>query len=479
MSTAGPRPQPANWLLLVADELHAGCLGHAGHPLVPTPALDRLAACGTFFTSAYTPSPICVPARASLATGLEVHETRCWDNALAWRGAPPGWPQALAAAGRRVEAIGKLHHAGSGFPLGFTRQQRALHVDQGLGQVWGSVRDPLPASAGPSPLFEQLGEGVTEHHRFDLGVTADTCAWLQARAEAPDATPWTLFVGWIAPHFPLVVPRRWLDRIDAARIVLPARGAPRHPWVERMAGFCDHDAALGSDARRRQALHAYLALVAFVDEQVGRVLQALEDTGLAATTRVLFTADHGDNLGARGLWNKCVLYGDSTRVPLLLAGPGVAQRRCTTPVSLSDVDATVRQGAGLPPGPGAGCSLLALAAAQDAPRRTVLSQYHAVGSASGAFRLADAHWAYHHYVGHRPELFDLRADPLERDDRAAHEPARVSAWEGALRDRLEPEAVDRAAKADQAALVARVGGREAAWRLGPRGATPVPEEATR
>jgi choline-sulfatase len=169
---------------------------------------------------------------------------------------------------------------------------------------------------------------------------------------------------------------------------------------------------------------------------------------------------------------------------MILAGPDVrAGHVCGTPVSLIDVHDTVLHSAGLQrPPPPSGVerrSLLDVSAAADKPERAVLTEYHAVGSPSAGFRLANARHAYHHYVGYRPELFDLVADPGETRDLAAEPRAPgvdrlLAQWHAQLAERLDPLAVDRAARRDQNALVASVGGREAALAIGPPGASPAP-----
>lgn len=471
-----------NVLILLSDEQSGLVLGCAGHPYVRTPHLDALAARGTRFSHALTPSPICVPARASLATGRWVHDIGCWDNAHGYVGQVRGWGHELLDAGHRVESIGKLHYANADAPTGFGRQHAPMHLAGGVGQVWGSVRDPLPDQPRPSQLFAELGPGESRYNRYDCASAELAVQWLRERAATPDARPWVLFVGFVAPHFPLVVPQRFLDAIDIEALPLPRLhprdGTPRHPWVQRFVDFSNADAELGTDARRRQALACYYGLVNFVDEQVGRVLQALSQTGQADQTVVIYSSDHGDNQGVRGLWNKSMLYREATHVPLIVAGPGAPVGRvCTTHVNLVDLAPTIVDAAGLAaPAEWPGRSLLALAAEADDPQRVGFSEYHAVGSPSAAYLVRQGRWAYHHYVGYEPELFDEETDPGQTVNLAADpEHAAVLAhMEGLLRSRLDPVALDRRAKDAQNALVAKVGGRDRALQLGPAGATPVP-----
>ncbi|MEO8751517.1 MAG: sulfatase-like hydrolase/transferase [Casimicrobiaceae bacterium] len=475
---------PSNVLFIFSDEHDPRYMGCSGNSFIKTPNLDRLAARGTRFANAYTPCPVCVPARASLATGRYVNEIGYWDNAIAYDGRVPGWGHRMQDAGMRVESIGKLHYRNATDPTGFDRQQEPMHLLNGIGQLWGSVRDPMPLKAGRSALYDKVGPGTSNYNRYDERIEQLASAWLDDRAQAPDAKPWLLFVGLVAPHMPLVVPQEYLDLYPLDQIelpkLLPRNGYRRHPWVERMASHWDHDATLGSDERRKLAIACYFGLITFLDARIGRLLDALERTGLAATTRVIYSTDHGDNLGTRGLWNKDVLYRESTGIPLIMAGPGIAPGKVSyTNVNLVDLYPTFLDAVGVAPIerertlPGG--SLFAIASEPDDTGRIVLSEYHAVGAVSGAFMLVRERYKYHYYVGFRPELFDLQADPEETNDLAEDPEYRgvVAEFEQALRRMLDPEAVDRRAKDDQNALVGRHGGPEAALLLGYPGETPT------
>jgi choline-sulfatase len=277
---------PCNNLVIMTDEQDGLAMGCAGHPFVRSPHMDALAARGTRFAQAFTPSPICVPARAAFATGRWVHQIGYWDNAIGYDGRVPGWGHALQAAGQRVESIGKLHYANAEAPTGFDHQHLPLHLADGVGQVWGSVRDPMPDEPRPSRLFQELGPGQSRYNDYDIASADAAVHWLQERAAQADDSPWTLYVGLVAPHFPLVVPQRFLDHIDMAALppprLHPQDGHARHPWVQRHADFYDCDAELGTPQRRRLALACYYALIEFIDEQIGSILGALRIGGLEA-----------------------------------------------------------------------------------------------------------------------------------------------------------------------------------------------------
>lgn len=475
---------PRHFLILLSDEHDPRYTGCYGNPWIKTPNLDKLAAKGACFEHAYTPSPICVPARSSLATGRYVHEIRYWDNAIAYEGRSTSWHQRLSNAGIRVESIGKLHYRREDDPTGFAAQHEAMHIQDGVGLVWGSIRDPLPDHRGPSPIFDDLGPGESAYNRYDTRIAQRAVQWLEAHHQ--DEEPWALFVGFVAPHMPLVVPEEYFslysEIVQAPSKLLPRDGADRHPWVERMAKFWDHDAALGTDERRRIARQAYMGLVTFIDAQIGKVLDAMQRLGLAENTTVLYSSDHGDNLGTRGLWNKSTLYRESTGIPMIIAGPDIpAGVWRTTNVGLVDVYPTALDAVGVAPtaeeGSLPGKSLIELANAQDDLDRIGFSEYHAVGADGAAYMLAYGRYKYHHYVNYPPELFDLHDDPEETTNLAPQRQYKtvVDQFEMRLSSLLDPVSVDAQARRDQQDLVARYGGADKAWHVGNKGATPAPD----
>jgi len=228
----------------------------------------------------------------------------------------------------------------------------------------------------------------------------------------------------------------------------------------------------------------YLGMVSHIDWCVGRLMQGLRDLGLADDTIIVYTSDHGDNVGARGVWGKSTLYQESVGVPMIAAGPGMAQGQvCETAVDLLDLYPTILLAAGVDPEPEMdgrpGRPLQQVAAAPVDLERAIVSEYHAAGSNTAAFMLRKGRWKYHHYVRFHPELFDLEADPEELHDLAGDPTyaAVLQQMETALRGICDPEAVDRLAKQDQKALIERHGGVEKASKMGSKGATPVPTAA--
>jgi len=291
-----------------------------------------------------------------------------------------------------------------------------------------------------------------------------------------------LFIGFVAPHFPLIAPQRFIDLYPPAAMPLPKltprTGYVRHPWLDAQESFMPTDVEFGvDDAKRRRAISAYYALCTMMDGHIGAICAALEETGAAETTTVIYTSDHGEALGERSHWGKSNLYGECTQVPLVMAGPDVAAgAACNTPVNLVDLAPTFLSAFGLAETNLPGRSLFELALEPTDPARVGFSEYHAVGSPSGAFMLRKGRWKYHEYVGYPCELFDLASDPDERNNKADDPScsAVLAELRGELRRIVDPAIADRQAKADQRALVERFGGREVAFRLGVKGPTPAP-----
>ena len=459
-----------NLLFLLSDEHRADAIGCAGHPFVWTPHLDALAARGARFSAAYTNCPICVPARAALATGRYPHETGAWDNAAPYDGAARSWHHALRDAGREVVSIGKLHFRG-GDDYGFTEELLPLHVVGGTGDLKSLLRRDPPPKGALDGLARDAGRGESTYSAYDARIATRACDWLRDRGtrDDPDAPGFALFVSFVMPHFPLIAPDHAYDLYADLPLDSLAAGLdappPDHPALRRMRDFFSYEDHF-DDETRAVALRAYFGMVSRVDELVGQVLAALDAAGLADTTRVLYTSDHGDNIGNRGWWGKSNMYEDSAAVPMIAAGPGVpAGRVCTTPVSLIDVAPSAHAATGVPVPEGAyrGRSLWDIAAEPDDLDRAVFAEYHAAGAPTGMFLLRRGRWKLVAYGEGPSQLFDLQADPGERRDLGTDpdHAAVLAEMTDALHAVCDPQAVDARAFADQARRVREAGGRAA------------------
>jgi len=454
------KSQP-NILLIMSDQHNPKMAGFAGSAVVRTPHLDRLAGRGTSFASAYCTSPICVPARASIATGRYVHEIGAWDNAAPYTGDQPSWGHYLGGAGYGVTTIGKLHYRDRADDTGFPDQRLAMHI-AGRGDLFGIAERPegrVPTVAGCNAILN-AGPGETEYTRYDRSVTDAAVRFL---AQETDRRPWALMVSFVAPHFPLIAPHEFFELYNDPDLELPsdALGAWDHPAVQVFRESFGIARRFSVDEQRR-ALQAYLGLCSFMDANVGAVLAALDSAGHTDDTLVMYTSDHGESAGAHGLWFKHLMNEESVRVPLLLGGPGVAHDAIDTPVSHIDLAPTFLAAAQIePPGsePLPGVSLLDPGALQ-ASDRAVMAEYHANGSVAASFMFRSGHYKYVEYIGERPQLFDLAADPGEITDLSGRPDAAdvLADCAAGLRRVCDPVEVDALAKRDQRRRVEAVGG---------------------
>ncbi len=441
-----------NVLFLMVDEMAWWAMGHVTAEL-HTPHIDRLAARSRRFTQAYTPSPICVPTRAAIATGRYLHKLNNWSSAEPYDGSVRGWSHAVRDAGHSCLSFGKLHYRSAKDDTGFTQQIAPTHVLGGEGWVQALLRQPVYPNASPESLAAEIGPGETEYHRYDRKVAAAAVDWLSDPARK--AQTWCAFVSLLAPHFPLVAPPSDYARYDARALESAPQTVPDHPIQREIADFFSHDQFF--DLRTRGVARAsYYALCTFVDRQVGRVLDALDAAGLTENTLILFTSDHGEMLGDKGIWTKSTMYDGAARVPLLMAGPGIVPGEWHAPVSLIDIAPTI-------------CGAMGVVGAWDGvdlrepdPERAVISEYHDGGCSVGITMLRWADWKLVHYAeGHPPQLFNLSDDGQEVHDLSGLAPEVMQEGYARLRQFLDPEEVHARALRDQAKRIAALGGADA------------------
>lgn len=333
-------------------------------------------------------------------------------------------------------------------------------------------------------MGDYVGPGESNYTKYDQAVTERTCDWLTAAAD--DAAPWCLYVGLVAPHHPLVAPQKYYDLYPHDALppdkLHPRDGYKQHPWLVKMADAMVGEEGWQDEAERRSAIAAYYGLTSYMDNNVGQIVAALRASGQYDNTTIIYSSDHGENLGVRGLWGKMNMYEESAAIPMIIApAPNLkaAPRAiCGTTASLLDVSETTLDHfeANLP-GKRPGRSLYALADSADDTERAVFSEYHAIGAVSGAFMLRKGRWKLIEYVGFEPELFDLVADPEELSDLAQSKDYAdvLKALRAEMRLICDPEAVNKQAFADQEELIRGYGGKAIAVTLGAPSSTPPPK----
>lgn len=479
-----------NVLFIMSDEHSKRVCGAYGNPLIRTPNIDRLAAQGTTFDSAYTNCPICVPARASFATGRYVHQIRYWDNAFPYTGEPEGWGHRLLAEGHRCESIGKLHYRQEEDGAGFGKQHIPLHVLGGKGDVQGMIRTPPPSRPSTAQLAGDAGKGNSTYLDYDRDIRDRTIDWLEDAGKRRGEKPWCLFVSLVCPHFPLVAPPEFFDLYPFDELPMPTlrdQGdvPDDHPVLKKLREVQNYEDHFRDEQQIKTALAAYWGMVSFQDDNIGRILSALDRSGLAEDTIVVYTSDHGDNLGTRKFWGKSTMYEESAGIPMIVKGPGVpVGKRVDTPVTLADGYRTILDAVGLAATaaeaalPSKSLVTIANAAFED---RTALSEYHAVGSITGIFMIRFRQYKYVHYEGFAAQLFDLATDPFETRDlakEAGHEDV-MAEGERRLRAICDPGTVTAQAFADQDESIKAHGGYETVMAMKSYPYTPAPGEAPR
>ena len=420
----------SNVLLIMADQLGAQWLPAYGHPQVQAPALDELAADGTVFETAYCPSPLCAPSRASMLTGRLPSEVGVFDNASELAASAPTLAHRLRAEGYSTCLAGKMHFVGPDQLHGFEERL---------------TTDIYPADFEWTPDWKRpLGDPLRWYHTTESILTPAACEasmqvdydeevvfravrHLHDIARGRREQPFFLCASFTHPHDPWEVPRRHWERYDFDAIEPPAIPAPApedaDPHSRRLRLMCGIDAAQLSEEQIRIARHGYYAAISYVDEKIGRLLSTLEATGLAGDTTVVFTSDHGEMLGERGLWFKMSFLDPSARVPLIIRLPGGrASQRVREPVSLLDLVPTLVEAAtGAAPGPQErldGTSLLGLldGGSPSAGERTILGEYLAEGVTEPAVMVRRGDFKLISCPGDPDLLYNLASDPSELDD---------------------------------------------------------------
>jgi arylsulfatase A-like enzyme len=427
--------QQPNIVFIIADQLRADFLGCYGATFVETPNIDSLAQDGVYYTRAYSASPICVPARASLLTGMNAIKNGVTSNGQWLR---PDlhtygihtWPEQLAARGYYTAAIGKMHFypwdASHGFRYRVAAEdKRWIHVrddyyhflrQDGYRKYHGNEHDGY---------FENRGAILNRlpwTHSVDHFVGQEAAKFIRTYGEE---TPFAAMISFPGPHCPYDPNQEFLAEIDPAAMPTPI------PAVEADSGRLRQQNIHGNrqawngvdyteftDAHKQKIRAHYAASVAQIDYEVGQILDALRERGLLESTIILFTSDHGDYLGDHDLIGKGSFYEGSIHVPLIVRLPdGGDASTWTDLVELGDITATILAAAGCDlPDYMDSIPLPALGLPQRSPRTQV------VGMTSGGWMLYDGVWKLVKYATGDIHLFNLAEDPTEQRNRI-HDPA--------------------------------------------------------
>lgn len=414
-------PRKPNVLFLICDDLNCD-LGCYGHSLVKSPNIDRLARRGVRFRYAYCQYPLCGPSRASFMTGLYPDQTLVRRNAIYIREHIPN-VQTMAQMFRRngyfSTRVGKIFHYNVPKHIGTSGHDDPYSWDETFNPRGRDVDDEdkifslRPGSFGGT--LSWLAADGTDAEQTD-GIAA-THAVRLLRKRAQDKRPFFLAVGLYRPHTPYVAPKKYFAMYPREKLTVPripkgyrdSLPGPARASIMRKKNQVDLP-----DDLSRKAIQAYYASITFADAQLGRILDALESTGLDKNTIVVFTSDHGYHMGEHGHWQKTTLFENATRVPLIIAGPGTraAGKVTSTPAEMVDFYPTLAELAGLtPPKYLSGVSLVPVLKDPEAtPRTSAFSQY-ANGYSLRTPRYRYTEWGSEAAQG--AELYDHETDPAE------------------------------------------------------------------
>jgi len=420
-----------NVLFILTDQQRFDTLGAINNPVIRTPNLDRLSREGVAFTSAYTPSPVCVPGRCSLIYGQYPYHTGCYDNGFLF---PEDGRQtffgALTEAGYRTHGIGKCHFTREPFGLrGFQTREiqeemvRDPNTDDYLTYLhehgFAHVSDPHGVR-GEMYYVPQPAQMPAERHPTQW-VGDRSLAFIEEQSS--DDQPWLLYSSFIHPHPPFAPPAPWHKLYRAPLMPLPkvpADSASLQTYINRHQNRYKYRDQ-GIDQNLVRCIKAYYyACISFIDYQVGRMLAALEKRGQLVNTLIVYTSDHGELLGDYNCFGKRSMHDSCARIPLLARLPGRFDggQRCDHPVSLVDITPTVLTACDASIGTHALDGVdLADVAAGTTNRRAVFSQFQNAGEA--IYTVVTENWKYAYSAADDQEyLFDRLGDPQETQNRA-------------------------------------------------------------
>lgn len=437
--------KPKNILLLMADQHQADMMRCAGDPFALTPNMDRLASEGTLFERAYCQGPLCMPARASLMTERFVRDHGVFENRSV---IPPGMPtmtQRLSQAGYHTAEIGKMHlwvhgqapvkraadKADELKGLGFaepietvgklaTARYETPYTDfltgRGLLDSYRAYIREQRHGGGQIPTWDARPGPAGPADYVDVWHGDRTVAWLK---DYPSDQPFFMWVGFPGPHDPYDAPQAAIERYGAAEVTMPrSRTLPTLPESGPLRTFFQFlfhysDSATMTDSAIAKMRRAYYGNIALIDDAVGRILDALAETGRLDDTWVIYTSDHGELMGEHRMVAKMAFFEQSVRVPLIIRPPGgSAAARVSEPVQLMDLAATFRDIAGAGDIPqSAAKSLRAVV-----ERGEAAPQHEVIVSENYGFAMFFA--GRHKLVVYEDDLlpvqlFDLEADPSE------------------------------------------------------------------
>ena len=420
-----------NILVIQVDEMTPNVLPAYGHPLVKTPHLDGLAAEGVVFENAYCNFPLCVPSRASMMAGRLAHNIGSWDNATEMPASIPTLAHHLRHAGYHTVLCGKMHFIGPDQVHGFDERITTDIYPANFAWTpdWIVGERYRPTGINPQAVVDAGTCTRSLQIDYDEEVAHSGVQKIFDLARFHADQPFLLWVSFTHPHAPFVTTQKYWDLYNHDEVDMPKVPPIPVDELDEMSRWLYYahgqDLITVTDEHVRNARHAYYGMTSYTDDKVGSLLETLEAAGLAEDTIVVFTSDHGEMLGERGMWYKQYFYEDSVRVPLIIRDPNSDKTGSVSElVSLIDLLPTFMDIAsdGNPPetpGPLDGRSLSGFLNGNiDDWDNKVIAEYTGEGVIAPCRMVRRDNYKYIYTHGHPPLLYDLDADPLEVDNLA-------------------------------------------------------------
>jgi choline-sulfatase len=319
---------PLNILFIQADQLAAPALPMYGHQVVKTPHLQRLADKGTVFQNAYCNNPVCAPSRFSMMSGQLSSKIGAYDNAAEFPASVPTFAHYLRDVGYKTCLSGKMHFVGPDQLHGFEERVTTDIYPSDFGWTPDWTQTDYPFAPSVMSMRGVVEAGLCKRSLqldYDEEVCFAATKKLYDYARDQDDQPFFLAASFTHPHNPFTITQEYWDRYTDDEIDMPSVPfipfEDRDPWSQRYYNLIRQDEHVVDDAAILKARHAYYAMISYIDDQVGKLMAVLEETGLAENTVVFFTADHGDMMGERGMWYKFNPFEWSVKVPLIVSAP--------------------------------------------------------------------------------------------------------------------------------------------------------------
>ncbi|KAL4816643.1 alkaline-phosphatase-like protein [Aspergillus spinulosporus] len=415
-----------NILYIMADQMAAPLLAfHDKDSPIKTPNLNKLAEEGVVFDSAYCNSPLCAPSRFVMVTGQLPSKIGAYDNAADLPADIPTYAHYLRREGYHTALAGKMHFCGPDQLHGYEQRLTSdiYPGDYGWSVNWDEPDVRLDYYHNMSSVMDAGPVVRTNQLDFDEEVIYKSKQYLYDHVRQRTDQPFCLTVSMTHPHDPYAMTKEFWDLYEDVEIPLPKHAAIPHdqqdPHSQRILKCIDLWGKELPEERIKAARRAYYAACTYVDTNVGKLLKVLEETGLRDNTIIVFTGDHGDMLGERGLWYKMAWFENSARVPFIVNAPNrFAPARISQNVSTMDILPTFAELVGAPlvkELPLDGVSLVPYLTGEDGVKTdTVLGEYMGEGTQSPVVMIRRGRWKFVYSLIDPPMLFDIQNDPLEK-----------------------------------------------------------------